>query len=61
MEIGREQGVPVRIDAERGKGSHMTDALLRLAIHDREGPSEGARTRPAVLDDPLGLDRSDFP
>ena len=24
LEIGRERGVPVRIDTERGKGSHIT-------------------------------------
>ena len=24
LEVGRERGVPVRIDTERGKGSHIT-------------------------------------
>ena len=60
FEIGRERGVPVRIDAERGKGSHMTlyYGSRFTVVKDRR-----KEIGPGLLSSmirQLGLDRRDF-
>lgn len=58
--IGRERGVAVRVDTERGKGSHITlyYGNANTIVKDRRkeiGPGLLSR----MISD-LGLDRSDF-
>ena len=59
-EIGRERGVAVGVDTERGKGSHVTIyyGTANTILKDRRkeiGPGLLSR----MISD-LGLDRSDF-
>ena len=59
-EIGRERGVPVRIDTERGKGSHITlyyGSRFMIVKDRRKDIGPGLL---AAMIRQLGLDRSDF-
>ena len=60
LEIGRERGVPVRIDTERGKGSHITlyYGCRFTIVKDRR--KEIAPGLLSAMIRHLGLTRSDF-
>ena len=58
-EIGRERGIPVRIDTERGKGSHITVYGSRFTIVKDRRKEVGPGLLSSMIRQ-LGLDRSDF-
>ena len=60
LEIGRERGVPVRIDTERGKGSHITlyYGNMFTIVKDRRKEITPGLLSAMILH--LGLTRSDF-
>jgi mRNA interferase HicA len=59
-EIGRERGVAVRVDAKRGKGSHVTLYYgARKTIVKGRRKEIGAGLLASMLRQ-LGLDRNDF-
>ena len=58
--IGRERGIPVRIDTERGKGSHLT---LYYGSRFTDVKDRRKDIGPGLLSSmirQLGLDRRDF-
>ena len=58
--LGRERGVPVRIDTERGRGSHIT---LYYGGHFTVVKDRRKNLNPGLLSAmirQLGLNRSDF-
>ena len=59
-EIGREQGVPVRIDTKRGEGSHITVyyGARKTVVKDRRKEIPAGLLSAMIRQ--LGLDRSDF-
>ncbi len=59
-EIGRERGVPVRIDTKRGKGSHVTLYYgSRFTIVKDRRKDIGPGLLSSMIRQ-LGLDRRDF-
>lgn len=60
FEIGREQGVPVRVDTKRGKGSHITVyyGVRKTVVKDRRKEIPAGLLSAMIRQ--LGLDRSDF-
>lgn len=58
--IGRERGVPVRVDAKRGKGSHIMIyfGVRKTVVKDRRREL-GAGLQSAMIQQ-LGLDKGDF-
>lgn len=60
FELSRERGVSVRVDTERGKGSHVTVYYgLRFTILKGRRKDIGPGLLSAMIRQP-GLDRSDF-
>jgi len=60
FEIGRERGVSVRVDTERGKGSHVTVYYgSRFTIVKGRRKEIGPGLLSAMIRQ-LGLDRGDF-
>ncbi len=59
-ELGRERGVPVRADAKRGKGSHLTlyYGARKTIVKDRR-KELGPGLLASMLRQ-LGIDRNDF-
>ncbi len=59
-ELGRERGVPVRTDAKRGKGSHITlyYGVRKTVVKDRR--KEIGRGLLGQMIRQLGLGRGDF-
>ncbi len=59
-EIGRERGLAVRVDTERGKGSHITlyYGNANTVVKDRRKEIGPGLLSKMIAD--LGLDRSDF-
>ena len=59
-EIGRARGVVVRVDTERGKGSHITVYYgnANTIVKDRRKEIGPGLLSKMIAD--LGLDRSDF-
>ena len=60
LEIGRERGVPVRIDTERGKGSHITLYYGSRFTIVKDRRKEIAPGLLSAMIRHLGLTRSDF-
>ena len=60
LEIGRERGVPVRIDTERGKGSHITLYYGNRFTIVKDRRKEIAPGLLSAMIRHLGLTRSDF-
>ena len=60
VELGRERGVPVRVDAKRGKGSHVTLYYgdRKTVVKDRR-KEVGPGLQSAMIRQ-LGLKPSDF-
>ena len=58
-EIGRERGVPVRIDTKRGKGSHLTVyyGARKTVVKDRRKEIPAGLLSAMIRQ--LGLDRND--
>ncbi len=59
-EIGRQRGIPVRVDSKRGKGSHVTlyYGNRKTVMKDRR-KEIGAGLLTSMIRQ-LGLDREDF-
>ena len=59
-EIGRQRGIPVRVDSKRGKGSHVTlyYGNRKTVMKDRRKVI-GAGLLTSMIRQP-GLDREDF-
>ena len=60
LEIGRERGVPVRIDTERGKGSHITLYYGNRFTIVKDRRKEIAPGLLSAMIRHLSLTRSDF-
>ena len=60
LEIGRERGVPVRIDTERGKGSHITLYYGNRFTIVKDRRKEITPGLLSAMIRHLGLTRSDF-
>ena len=60
LEIGRERGVPVRMDTKRGKGSHITVyyGARKTVVKDRRKEIPAGLLSAMIRQ--LGLDRRDF-
>ena len=60
VEIGRERGIPVRIDTKRGKGSHITVyyGARKTVVKDRRKEIPAGLLSAMIRQ--LGLDRNDF-
>lgn len=60
FEIGRERGVTVRIDTERGKGSHITIYYGARLVIVKDRRKELAPGLLSAMIRQLGLTRRDF-
>ncbi|MDE0690642.1 MAG: type II toxin-antitoxin system HicA family toxin [Gammaproteobacteria bacterium] len=59
-EIGHQQGVPVRVDTKRGKGSHITVYYGARKTVVKDHRKEIPVGLLSTMIRQLGLDRSDF-
>lgn len=60
FEVGRERGIPVRLDTKRGKGSHVTLYYGKRKTIVKDRRKEIAQGLLSAMIRQLGLGRDDF-